>query len=87
MGSGFAPWYWRLRFRLSFKAFHRQQFSLLFWVYAALTGISLSSIFLMYTGDSIAYSLLLRLCLGKASLYGYTTKRDLSPMADFCLWG
>lgn len=63
----------------------------LFWVYAALMGLSLSSIFLVFTGASIAETFFVTAAaFGGLSLYGYTTKRDLSAFATFLvmgLWG
>ena len=61
---------------------------LLFWGYAALMGASLSTIFLMYTGASIASTFFATAAgFGALSLYGYTTKRDLSGMGKFLLMG
>jgi FtsH-binding integral membrane protein len=50
-----------------------------FWAYAALIGLSLSGIFVVYTGTSIARTFFITAAtfLGM-SLYGYTTRRDLS---------
>ncbi len=60
----------------------------LFWVYAGLLGISLSSIFLAYTGASIARAFFVTAAVfGAMSLYGYTTKRDLSGMGSFMMMG
>ena len=53
----------------------------LFMVYAALLGLMLSSVFLTYTGASIARVFFISAAsFGALSLYGYTTKRDLSAM-------
>ena len=61
---------------------------LFFYVYAALIGLSLSSIFLVYTQTSIATTFLATaVAFGGLSLYGYTTKRDLSPIASFLMMG
>jgi FtsH-binding integral membrane protein len=50
----------------------------LFWAYAALVGLSLSTIFLVFTGESITRVLFITAAsFGALSLYGYTTKRDL----------
>jgi FtsH-binding integral membrane protein len=60
----------------------------LFWAYAALVGLSLSTIFLVFTGQSIARVLFITAAsFGALSLYGYTTKRDLSPMGTFLFMG
>ena len=59
-----------------------------FWVYAGLMGLSLSSIFLIYTGASIAQTFFVSAAaFGALSLFGYTTKRDLSAMGSFLVMG
>ncbi len=61
---------------------------LFFYVYAALMGISISSIFLVFTGASIAQTFLITaVAFAGLSLYGYTTKRDLSAMGTFLMMG
>ena len=50
----------------------------LFMLYSALTGLTLSSIFIAYTYSSIASTFVVTAVFGAMSLYGYTTKRDLS---------
>jgi hypothetical protein len=59
-----------------------------FWIYAALVGLSLSGILLVYTGTSIARTFFIAAAtfLGM-SLYGYTTQRDLSAVGSFLLMG
>jgi uncharacterized protein len=60
----------------------------LFWGYAALVGLSLSSIFLVYTGQSISTVFFVTAAaFGALSLYGYTTGRDLSAMGSFLIMG
>lgn len=59
-----------------------------FWVYAALVGLSLSTIFLVYTGESIVRTFFITAAsFGALSLWGYTTKRDLSGMGSFLFMG
>ncbi|AYG67692.1 MULTISPECIES: Bax inhibitor-1/YccA family protein [unclassified Rhizobium] len=59
-----------------------------FWVYAALVGLSLSSIFIIYTGQSVVQTFFVTAAsFGALSLYGYTTKRDLSAMGSFLMMG
>ena len=61
---------------------------LFFYVYAALMGLSLSSIFLVFTSTSIAQTFLITaIAFAGLSLYGYTTKRDLSAMGAFLVMG
>jgi FtsH-binding integral membrane protein len=60
----------------------------LFWVYAGLVGVQMSSLFLVYTDVSIAQAFFATAAgfLG-LSLYGYTTKRDLSGFGTFLIMG
>jgi hypothetical protein len=61
---------------------------LTFLAYAALNGISLGFIFLAYTGTSIAMTFFTTAAaFGALSLYGYSTKRDLSPIGTFLVIG
>ena len=61
---------------------------LLFWVFAAVMGLSLSSIFLIYTGQSITQVFFITAAtFGAMSLYGYTTKRDLTQIGSFLIMG
>lgn len=56
-----------------------------FLMYSALTGITLSMIFVLYTQQSIATAFMTTAAgFGGLSLYGYTTKRDLGPIGSFC---
>ena len=60
----------------------------LFMLYAALLGVMLSSIFLIYTGASITRVFFISAAsFGALSLYGYTTQRDLSAMGSFLIMG
>ncbi|HTO29856.1 MAG TPA: Bax inhibitor-1/YccA family protein [Pararhizobium sp.] len=60
----------------------------LFWVFAAVMGLSLSSIFAVYTGGSIAKVFFISAAMfGAMSLYGYTTKRDLTNIGSFLIMG
>ena len=60
----------------------------IFWAYASLVGLSLSSIFIVYTGESIARTFFVTAgTFGAMSIYGYTTKRDLSGMGSFLMMG
>ena len=59
-----------------------------FWVYSGLVGLSLSTIFLVYTGQSITQTFFVTAAsFGALSLYGYTTKRDLTGMGSFLFMG
>jgi hypothetical protein len=77
-------------FAMSFGAarMRTSTLQLLFWGFAALMGLSMSTVFLAYTGASIAQTFFATAAayLG-LSLYGYTTKRDLSGFGTFLIMG
>jgi len=59
-----------------------------FWAFAVLMGMSLSTIFLRYTGTSIATTFFATsAAFAGLSLYGYTTKKDLSGLGTFLVMG
>jgi len=59
-----------------------------FWIFAALMGASLSSIFVVYTGASITRVFFITAAtFGAMSIYGYTTKRDLTKLGSFLMMG
>jgi FtsH-binding integral membrane protein len=69
--------------RLSASASHA-----LFWIFAALIGLSLGSIFLVYTHTSIVRVFFITAAsFGALSLWGYTTQRDLSGFGSFLIMG
>ena len=60
----------------------------LFWAFAAVMGLSLSSIFIQYTGESVARVFFISAgAFGALSLYGYTTKKDLTGWGSFLFIG
>ena len=60
----------------------------LFWAFAVVMGLSLSSIFLVYTGTSIAQTFFaVAAAFAGLSLWGYTTKKDLSGFGTFLIMG
>ncbi|MDC0426531.1 Bax inhibitor-1/YccA family protein [Pelagibacteraceae bacterium] len=60
----------------------------IFWVFAALMGASLASIFIVYTQMSIARVFFITSgTFGAMSIYGYTTKRDLTKLGSFLMMG
>jgi FtsH-binding integral membrane protein len=79
-----------LVFFISFRI-HKLQFTTaltLFMIYSALLGVTLSSIFLAYTGASITRVFFISAAsFGALSLWGYTTQRDLSGMGSFLIMG
>jgi FtsH-binding integral membrane protein len=79
-----------LVFFLSFRVQHMSQGAAqaTFWTYAALTGASLASILIAYTGASVAMTFFVTAgTFGAMSLYGYTTKRDLTGFGSFLFMG
>ena len=60
----------------------------LFWAFAVVMGISMSSIFLIFTGTSIAQTFFATAAaFVSLSLWGYTTKKDLSAVGTFLIMG
>lgn len=79
-----------LVFFLSFRvhAMSASTAQAVFWIYAALNGVAFSTIFLAYTGTSIARVFFITAATFAAmSLYGYTTKRDMTGMGMFLFAG
>ncbi len=61
---------------------------ILYWSFAAVMGVSLASIFIQYTGESVARVFFITAgSFGALSLYGYTTKKDLSGWGSFLFMG
>jgi FtsH-binding integral membrane protein len=61
---------------------------MVFWGFAALIGLSISSIFAVYTGFSIARTFFITaIAFGSLSLWGYTTKKDISGWGSFLIMG
>lgn len=61
---------------------------MVFWLFSGLMGLSISYIFAVYTGVSIAQTFLVTaIAFAGLSLYGYTTKRDLSGFGTFLIMG
>jgi FtsH-binding integral membrane protein len=59
-----------------------------FWIYATMVGLSLATIFLVYTQESITQVFFITAAsFGALSLWGYTTKRDISAWGSFLFMG
>jgi FtsH-binding integral membrane protein len=59
-----------------------------FWVFAGVMGLSLASIFIAYTGESVAKVFFITAgAFAGLSLFGYTTKKNLSGMGSFLMMG
>ncbi len=75
-----------LQFRINTMSLGAAQAT--YWAYAALVGLSLGFIFLVYTGASIATTFFIAASMFLAmSIWGYTTKRDLTRMGSFLFMG
>ncbi len=77
-------------FAMSFGAnrFAKSTLQMLYWGFAVLMGLSLSTIFLVYTGGSIAATFFATAgAFAGLSLVGYTTKKDLSAFGTFLIMG
>lgn len=77
-------------FAMSFGVQRMQTSTLqiLFWAFSVAMGLSLSSIFLVYTGPSIATTFFATAAaFAGLSLVGYTTRKDLSAMGSFLIMG
>ncbi len=70
---------------------HKLQFGTaqtVFWIFSALMGMSLAIVFMIYTGASIARVFFITAgTFGAMSLYGYTTKKDLTNWGSFLFMG
>ena len=94
-GGGLLPWVIILSplaivFAMSFGVNRMQTSTLqiLFWSFATLMGLSMSTIFLVYTGTSIAQTFFaVSAAFLGLSLWGYTTKKDLSGFGTFLIMG
>ena len=79
-----------LVFALSFGIARLSDFAAqaLFWAYAAVMGLSLSTVLLVYTGSSVANTFFATAAgFAGLSLWGYTTKKDLSGFGSFLIMG
>ncbi len=73
---------------MSFARMSSATAQMVFWAFAAVMGLSLSSIFIRYTGASITQMFFITSAAFAAlSLYGYTTKKDLSGWGSFLIMG
>jgi FtsH-binding integral membrane protein len=84
----FAPLIYIFFFSRNLMSMSREQATLHLGIFAALNGLSLGSIFLVYTTASIAKTFFITACtFGAMSLYGYSTKKDLTYLGSFAYMG
>ncbi len=84
----FAPLGIAIYFFMGIGKMSLQTAQMVFWIYAGLMGMSLSSLGLIYTGQSLAKTFFIcSAVFGSMSIYGYTTKKDLTSMGSFLTMG
>ena len=84
----FAPLAFVLFFSFRMESMSASNAQTLFWAFCAVMGLSLASVFLVFTGTSIARTFFIAAAMfGATSLYGYTTRRDLSSIGSFLIMG
>jgi uncharacterized protein len=84
----FAPLVMAMAFGAMISRLSYAAAQLFFYAFAAAMGLSISYIFAVYTGTSIAHTFLVTaIAFAGLSLYGYTTKKDLSAMGTFLIMG
>ncbi|MFA6219384.1 MAG: Bax inhibitor-1/YccA family protein [Erythrobacter sp.] len=83
-----APFGFILAMNFGLNRMSQGTLQMLFWSFATVMGLSLSTIFLVYTGESIATTFFATAgAFAGLSLYGYTTKKDLSGFGTFLIMG
>lgn len=84
----FAPLAMSIFFAMGINRMSTDSAKVFLWIYAGVLGMSLSSIGLIYTSESIARTFFIcAATFGATSIYGYTTKKDLTSMGSFMLMG
>ncbi|WPY01729.1 Bax inhibitor-1/YccA family protein (plasmid) [Candidatus Trichorickettsia mobilis] len=84
----FAPLIYIFFFSRNLMSMSKEQAMLHLGIFAALNGLSLGSIFLVYTAASIAKTFFITAStFGAMSLYGYSTKKDLTGLGSFAYMG
>jgi len=84
----FAPLVFTMVLSFGVNRLSRSATQALFWAFAAAMGASIANIFLIYSGASIARVFFVTSAtFGAMSLYGYTTRADLSKMGSFLMMG
>jgi FtsH-binding integral membrane protein len=83
-----APLAFVLFFSFKMESMSASTAQMVFWAFCAVMGLSLASVFLVFTGQSIARTFFIAATMfGATSLYGYTTKRDLSQFGSLLIMG
>lgn len=83
-----APLGFMLVMSFKFQTISASSLKMMFWAFCGTMGVSLASVFIMYTNESVARAFFITGAMfGATSLWGYTTKRDLSGMGSFLMMG
>jgi FtsH-binding integral membrane protein len=83
-----APLFFVIFFSYKLSSISAAQAKTYLWIYSALMGVSLATIFVVYTGASIARVFFISASVfGAMSIYGYTTKKDLTGLGSFLMMG
>lgn len=83
-----APLGFVLLMSLKFDSLSKTALQAMFWAYAACIGVSFAAILLVFTGASVARAFFISAAMfAGMSLYGYTTKADLSKFSTFLIMG
>jgi FtsH-binding integral membrane protein len=84
----FAPIGFALYFFMGFANMDLKKAQTVFWIYAAVMGLSLSYLGIVYTGVSLARTFFVcAASFGAMSIYGYSTNKDLTSMGSFLVTG
>jgi len=84
----FAPLAFVMFFSFKVNSISASAAQTMFWAFCAVMGLSMASIFLVFTGASIARTFFISAAMfGAMSLYGYTTKTDLTKFGSFLIMG
>jgi len=84
----FSPLAFVLALNFGINRMQASTVQMVFWAFAVVMGLSLSSILLTYTGASVAKTFFVTAAaFGSLSLYGYTTKKNLTGMGSFLIMG
>ncbi|RWA76872.1 MAG: Bax inhibitor-1/YccA family protein [Mesorhizobium sp.] len=83
-----APLAFVMLFSFKMQTMSAASAQMMFWAFCAIMGLSLASVFLVFTGTSIARTFFIAATMfGATSLYGYTTRRDLTQFSSFLIMG
>ncbi|MBZ9993592.1 Bax inhibitor-1/YccA family protein [Mesorhizobium sp. BH1-1-4] len=83
-----APLAFVLLFSFKMQTMSASSAQAMFWAFCAVMGLSLASVVLVFTGTSIARTFFIAATMfGATSLYGYTTRRDLTQFSSFLIMG